>query len=261
MSRKGISKIAVVFSIVGLLLILLVAVFVLPPFVGSPVPVVTLPVPNAYDTMIEAGDMVTGTLEDYAETTDLETLREFVESNSESLALTEQAMLQDGMAPVDYKGGFQAILPDQGVIRQAMRLLLAKGRLAELEGDYGSAASTYAKLFALSNKCANGGLAVHQLISFAGERMGLQNLNEIATKLTPEEKRTTATILSIKRQLIDIKALKAREHAVVKSHHGNLTGTWMILITGANDAMPRVAEVDVEIDKLLREVLDELSKP
>jgi hypothetical protein len=242
-----------------LLMVLLPLSFVL---VNRPrIPLATLPVPNAYDTLYEAGNMVSGLPDDYADTSDQEKLESFVATNAEPLKLVEQAIDQQYMLPIDYEAGMQAVLDGTGPIRQAMRLLHANARIAELDGDTALEAILYAKLFTLANKSATGGLLVHASVASAYERLALKSLKEIVGELAaPQKSEVLALLASVNRQPTDIKRVLKREHVLVKKEHGTLFGSWMIWLTKENTqpAVQRFTQSDAEVVKLNEEVLDQL---
>jgi hypothetical protein len=242
-----------------LLMILLTLSFVL--VNRARIPLATLPTPNAYDTLYQAGNMVSRLPEDYTDTSDREKLVSFIATNTEPLRLVKEAVDQQYVVPIDYEAGMQAVLDGIGPIRQAMRLLHTNARIAELEGDTAREAILYAKLFVLSSKSANGGLLVHASAASAYERLALARLHEIVGELTALQKSEVLALLaSVNRQLTDIDRILEREHVLVKKEHGTLFGSLMIWQTKENTqpAIQRIIETDTEIVELNQEVMDQL---
>lgn len=255
--QKGRSKLIAMLLAAIVLVILIPLSFVL---LNRPTtPLVTLPTPNAYDTLYQAGNMVTGLPEDYADTSDQDKLESFVATNAAALKLVEQAIDQQHVVPIDYEAGMQAVLDSTGPVRQAMRLLHANARLAELEGDKAREAILYVKLFTLSSKSANGGLLVHAMAASAYEGLALNRLKEIVGELAaPQKSEVLALLASVKRQPTDIDRVLERERVLVKKEHGTLSGSWMIWLTkrNAQPAIQRFTQGDTEIVELNQEVLD-----
>jgi hypothetical protein len=255
--RKGKSKLIVMLLTVILLAILLAFSFVL---MNRPtIPLVTLPSPNAYDTLYQAGNLVSGLPEDYADTSDREKLQSFVVRNAAALKLVEQAMDQPYAVPLEYESGMQSVLDSVGPMRQAMRLLHANARIAELDGDEAREAILYAKLFALSSKSANGGLLIHALVASAYERLALKKVKEISGELAaPPKREVFALLASVNRQPTDVERVLERERVLVQKEHGTLFGSWMIWLTKSKSqpAIQRFIQSDAEIVELNQEVLD-----
>ena len=255
--RKGKPKLIVILLAAIVLVVLLPLSVVLVNL--STTPLVTLPTPNAYDTLFEAGNMVSSLPEDYVDTSDQDELESCVATNAAALKLVEQAMGQQYVVPIDYEAGMQAVLDGTGPIRQAMRLLHVNARVAELEGDNAREAILYVKLFSLSSKSATGGLLVHAMAASAYERVALNRLKEIAGVLTaPQKSEVSALLTSVNRLPTDIDRVLERERVLFMKEHGTLSGSWMILLTRRNPqpAIQQYAERDTEIVELNQQVLD-----
>jgi hypothetical protein len=225
------------------------------------VPLVTLPTPNAYDTLQRAGKRITGCPDDYATTSNRNTLEAFLAKNAPALTLIEQSLDQPCIVPIDYEKGIQPLLDGIGPIRQAIRLLHAHARLAELDGDRAREAMLYAKMFAISSKSANGGLLVNAMAASAYEKLALRRLKELAGGLSTVQQRELLVLLeSANRQPTDLEQLLEREHLLVTKQLGTLAGMLLIWQSkpSSQPALQRFIKTDTEVVELNRQILDTL---
>ena len=182
-----------------------------------PLPIVTLPTPNGYETLAEAGATVVGIPNDFDETTDVEALRACVDANARAFDGITKAATQDYAVPIDYQKGMQGVIDSMNhqQIRPAMRLMMVKARLAELEEDYATAAETQVSLLDHAEKIANEGVLVHVQVSLAYQGAALEGLIRLAPKLSQEAKAATlATLQESKHPRMSIDAIQAREEAL-----------------------------------------------
>ena len=259
--RNGRSKLVVILGIAIALVIACPLVIVL---INRPtVPPVTLPTPNAYDTLSEAGNLISQLPSDYAETEDVAKLQAFVEANAPAVDLLNSAVDQQCVVPINYDGKMEDVADTTQPIRQAMRLLHASARIAELENNPANAAREYAKIFELSSKSANGGFIVHTLVAAGHERLALNKLQELAVDLTAQQRQEVRELIaSVDRQPRNIDEIVQREQILVKKEQGTLSGTWMIWATQglAQPAIQQATAVDAEIVQRYQEVLDLLAE-
>lgn len=209
---------------VAFALAIIAALILVAPIKPSPVPVVNLPTPNGYDTLAEAGEMVAGIPDDYDTTTDADSLRACLQTNAKSIELIDQAMTQECVVPVDYDKGRQGVdegLNALGNIRQSMRLLMIKAKLAELEGDLAAAAIAQSELFLHSERTTNEGLLIHVQVSLAYRKSALESLKRLAPQLSSDQKKTTqATLQSQERRRIDVDDIRMREEVIYTKDFG-----------------------------------------
>ena len=258
--KKGCITVAIL-ALVALVLLLTFALES-----NTPTPV-TLPTPNAYDVLVAAGSQIVDMPDDYAETEDTTRLASFLEKNSQALNSLDNIHKLDCVVVYDRSAGLDAVLaktmPESSSIRQAMRLLFAQARLAELQGNQTEAAKRYAKLFAIATKSANQGLLVDNLQSMAIERQALNQLANIVEKLSGDEKlEVLAIIETSNRGPRDLDAIVDREHNLVRNQHGRLSGNWMIRLTKSSqqEQHERFRQTDEGIVRLLKFVIDETKR-
>lgn len=244
------------------ILTLLIAIVILVPlyFIAAKGPVPTPPMPavNAFDTLAEAGSMVVDTdlMEDA-------TMGEFVAANELVAELVAEAVGQDSMVPIT-----EAVLDPIQDIRNALRVQWAKGRLAELEEDYDTAAREYAKLYKLAKKIDKGGLLVHVQVGFAIRRMALQGLKSVIPHLINKEDEEglvgelLGTVGDDLHRVINIEGIKQREDQLTKRSHGMflfLITKWQMGDVGA-EAYAATEASNSEIKLLAEEVFNMLEK-
>ena len=260
MPKAGRAKLIVILISCILLVIFVPGVIVL---MNRPaIPAATGPNPNGFVTLQRAGGMVAGLPDDYSETEDVETLKSFVEKNSQVGALVDEATNQQFVVPIDYQRGFEQATESITPVRQAMRYLIAKARVAELEEDAAEAARLYAQLFFLSSKTSINGLLVHVQASAAYERLALEKLKELADRLTPEQRNTVlTTVVAANRQPHNLEEIIDREHTLVKVEHGTLRAMSMIWLSGQHSqpVIDRTELIDSEIMVLYNQLKQELA--
>lgn len=252
-------------AVLGFIIVVIVLVPLVVVMMNRPrIPVVPLPTPNGFDTMVEAGKAVKIMPENYQELADVEILTAAVRANAQAMALIEDAEGQEAIVPIDYKHDRIAELTDRGApIRQALRALYLKGRLEQFSDQPAAAAETYARMFKLGSESYRGGLLVHFLTACANEMMALDSLSEVIPKLDEDGKRTVLAVLeSVGRDPVNLEEVMAREHALVLQEHGALYGRWMLQMTKgtsnpamqhANDADARVLTINENVISQLRE--------
>lgn len=261
MKKTGKAKLTVILIGCILLVVLVPGVIVLMNRPG--LRTATLPSPNGFETLQRAGHTVTGLPDDYSETEDVEKLKTFVETNHEAGALIDQAVDQQFVVPIDYQRGFAQATESISPVRQAMRYLIAKARVAELEQDEEKAALLYAKLFSVASMTTHEGLLVHVQAAAAYERLGLGKLKEISPQLTTQQKEDVLSIIvATNRQPRDLDAVVKREHTLSKIEHGTLRATAMIWLSGhlSTPVIDRTRAVDAEVMTLYNQLQQELAE-
>lgn len=242
-----------------LVLVLLLAIVTLVPIVlvmnRPSVKAIPLPTPNAYDTLADAGNMVVKEAELF-DLEDVEKLKEFVQVNSAAFVLIDDATKQQAVVPINYESGEIASEIDSvSAIRQALRLQLAKSKIADVEMDPINSATEYARLLTLANKTDEGGLLLHFQVASAYRRAALQGLYEVAGELDEKMKDEVASIMAINgTRPLDMDAVMQREEALAKSQHGVFMGTIMRWHTGSQAAIEQAKAIDAEIQLLEKSV-------
>ena len=100
----------------------------------------TIPTPNAWNTLTQAGSQVTGFPE--AEEPTTEQWREFVAMNAEAWAQAQSAIEQDGVVEVDYSGTLSQAIENTSFHWSSIGALCsAHAEIAEDEGRYADAAN------------------------------------------------------------------------------------------------------------------------
>ena len=198
-----------------------------------PIPVVVLPTPNGYDTLSKAGAIVAEMPQDYDTTMDADVLRDCVVANSEAFALIDEALRQDCVVPVEYDKGYESVVESMNAssnIRQAMRLLMVKARLAELDGDLVAAATAQTELLLHSRRIADEGLLVHAQVSLVYQKSALQNLNRLAPQLGNDQKKTVLSAFKdVDRQGMNVDDIRTREEALSYESNMGILNRWHML--------------------------------
>src|SRR5258705_1300652 len=126
------------------LVVALIALAALIGFFGSgTAPSAPLPNPNGYDDFLKAGALVTGDVSG-APTLGLEELRNLMLTNAEPLRLVRLGLTRACSFPTDSAiTDFSSALGDLGNLKRLVQLLVAEGRLAEIESQPAHAARSY----------------------------------------------------------------------------------------------------------------------
>src|SRR5262249_1249222 len=141
-------------------------------FITRPGPPPTLPNPNGYDDLLKAGEAVTGKIDD-ASNLDHEALRVLVVTNAEALQLLRVGLTRRCAVPTDALiANFGSISHDLIVLKSLAKVLVAEGRLAEMESRLSDAARSYTDAIHLGNEISRGGLLINRLVGIACEGMG-----------------------------------------------------------------------------------------
>src|SRR5438477_11744083 len=112
-------------------------------FTGGAERSATIPNPNGYDDFVQAGALAPDDASDAA-TFETNQLREFVRTNAEPLRLVRLGLTRRCSFPTDSAiTNFSATFGGLGRFRRVAWLLVAEGRLAELEDRLSDAARSY----------------------------------------------------------------------------------------------------------------------
>lgn len=231
---------------------------------------VSYPSPNGFDSVVEAGQKMTPLPMDFDSSQDTVALQTYLNANVDALSLFGQAMDQGCMVRMPDSQTMDQAYEQLGGTRNASRLMYVKARVAELEGRSVDAADALVKIAVVGRRLANGGLLIHQLMSVAIERQGLEGLMQLAPKLPADEKVRLAKLIQAEdKHDVDIdakiEAITFREHDNVKRESGTFAGTYMIWMLGDTDfAKQPYDQFRLEqeaIQSQRTELLDLLSQP
>ena len=233
---------------------------------NKPVPTVTIPSPNGYDVLAEVGRLIQDIPDDYAETTDVASLKACIATNGEGLEKLANVDSMNFAVPIPRDAGLEAsmacLIEECGALRQSIRLLHVEARVAELEGQIGLAAERYARIFAIGSQSANGGLLINKQASLALERIAITRLSELVDELSEEERAAVLAIIgTTNRRPGRVRSeFVARDHNLVRNQHGALFGNWMIYQTKSSQrkSIETVESADMEIEDLFQSTKQKL---
>jgi hypothetical protein len=158
-----------------------------------PRPAVVLPVPNAYDDYVEAGQLcrsagaatVTsipgGRREAYERGVPLAQVHAVVERNRPALVRLRQGFKRQARNPILLS--FTVNFPELADFRSLARVLVSEGKLSERERRPNEAARSYLDCVRLGLDVERGGLLIHGLVGLAIQDIGLDHLNRVADRL------------------------------------------------------------------------------
>lgn len=154
-----------------------------------------LPNPNGFDDLVNAGIAVANGVGEY-QNLSLEELRIFVASHSEALALARTGLSRTCAVPVslvlDDFSQMSYILMGQ---KRLAQLLVAEGRLAELENRPADAAQSYLDAVRLGHENSRGGFVMNRLVGIACSAIGMSPLGRLSPQLDCEQLKTVAAEL------------------------------------------------------------------
>jgi hypothetical protein len=158
-----------------------------------PPPPPPLPNPNGYDDFCQAAALVTG---DLSNATNRDSLRAALSANAEPLRLIRLGLTRQCLLPLD-----SALTNATGMMNQLAdmkklcQLLVAEGRLREMEDQPGEAARSYTDAIRFGNEISRGGFFITRLVGIACETMGHHALVKVVPKLSREDSRPILTEL------------------------------------------------------------------
>lgn len=154
-----------------------------------------LPNPNGYDDLVKAGDAVANGVGEHPSLS-LEELRIFVAAHSEALALARTGLSRTCAVPaslfLDDFSQMSYILMGQ---KRLAQLLVAEGRLAELEDRPVAAARSYLDAVRLGQEISRGGFVINRLVGIACSAIGMSPLGGLAPQLDCEQLKTVVAEL------------------------------------------------------------------
>ena len=172
MARKVIKYLVIAIVAVNVAILAIV-------FLGKPPPPRPLPSPNGYDDFVKAGRMVTSSTNDYSNMS-REELGVLISTNEEALKLVRTGLSHECRVPVEYSVEYANALPNNlSFIKKLALLMLAEGRLAELEGRTNDAIKIYLDGVRFGQECDRGGLLISKLVGIACEAIPLRALDAL----------------------------------------------------------------------------------
>jgi hypothetical protein len=109
---------------------------------GQPPASPVLPNPNGYDDFVKAARLLTGDVGN-ANTLDRGGLQTLVSMNSQSLALLRLGLTRQSALPDSFMTNIGAMLGDFARLKQLAQVLVAEGRLMEMDNRLADAAQSY----------------------------------------------------------------------------------------------------------------------
>lgn len=161
------------FAALLLALLLLPAVAYCQMLFPTPVPVATLPTPNAYVELTRLGAELKANSQ-----ADRKQLL-----NAARKALAHDSLIPVNYAPNDLQLGLHVEL------RTLLRAWAAEGRAAETDGRYDEACETYLDLIRAGAKTSRGGLLAEWILSRQFLREGLEGIQRVRGRLSPSKLR------------------------------------------------------------------------
>ena len=152
-----------------------------------------LPNPNGYDDFIKAGEAVLGNVGDWPDL-DHDGLDALVATNAEPLRLLRLGLTRQSVMPMDFSVTNNARFLPRGPQNLAL-LLVAEGRLREMENRPADAALSYVEAIRFGNAMSRGGFLVTRLVGLDCEGIGYAPLAKLAPKLNRDEARAVLTDL------------------------------------------------------------------
>jgi len=162
---------------------------------NRPVPRPPLPNPNGYDDFVRAGQTLVGDPRDFGTMT-REELRLLVATNAEALNLLRQGLTRRCRIALDFSTNYLGVrTPEVMTAKKLAELLVADGRMAELEHRTNDAARIYLQAIRFGNEAVRGGVMIDRLVGSACEVIGITSLQKLVNYL--DARNCSATIKSL----------------------------------------------------------------
>jgi len=112
-------------------------------------------------------------------------------TNAEPLRLVRLGLTRACSFPTDSAiTDFSSALGDLGNLKRLVQLLVAEGRLAEIESQPADAARSYLDAIRFGNEISRGGFMINRLVGVACETIGGSPLARLAPGLNCDQSRT-----------------------------------------------------------------------
>jgi hypothetical protein len=147
-----------------------------------------LPSPNGYDDFLHAASILQGDPGTFSTAT-IGELRKLLAENGESLRLLRLGLSRRCSVPTaSGLTNFNGLVGDLPLLKSLSHLLMAEGRLAELEERWPAAAASYADAMALGNETGRGGFLFNYLVGLSFEWKSELTLYPLVGKLSDGER-------------------------------------------------------------------------
>ena len=148
-----------------------------------------LPNPNGYDDFIKASKAIARSADDPSLIDlDHERLRVWVATNAEPLCLLRAGLNRLCAMPVE-AALTNANMNQLADMKKLAHLLIAEGRLRELDNQPADAARSYTDLIRFGNEISRGGWLITRLVGIACEALGCRALAQVVPRLGREDVR------------------------------------------------------------------------
>lgn len=187
------------------------------------------PVPNAFNTIGRACELMSPVPMDFDTSKDLEALNQYLASNAQALRLSEKAAGQESLCPLSEIASMEELMDSANAVRGLSRVMFVKARVAELEGRSADAADDLANMMMVGRRSANGGLGVNYQVAAAIELQATEGLLQLASKLATEQKIRIAGLIETENDRDQtsqdlIESVFQREHFMALRQNGNVQG-------------------------------------
>jgi len=132
-----------------------------------------LPNPNGYDDFVKAQKALTVDPNNFESTRPRE-LQDQLAKNADSLKLLRRGLTKQCRVPLEFSTNYLSIVGSLGHIKQLAYLLVADGRLAELEHRTNDAARCYLEAIRFGEESCRGGLMINKLFGVACEAIAVR---------------------------------------------------------------------------------------
>jgi hypothetical protein len=192
-----------------------------------PRPTVAMPVPNGYEDLVRAGEMLNNVRVPDSETARPEAIQAFVRNNIQVFDTVRRGLNRECRVRLTYN---HTDLARCVGFRQLMRALIAEGKLAEADGRPGDAVTSYLDGIRLAEAISHGGLLVNRLVGRAIERTGVEELLKIPDPLDHlETQRAIDSLQALDTRRESIDAVFALDRIWTDHVYGKLDRVWEVI--------------------------------
>lgn len=156
-----------------------------------PRPTVVMPVPNGYEDLVRAGEMLKNVTVPDRETATTEEFRAFVQDNVEVFDIIRLGLSRECRVRLTYNA---SDFSGYGNL-QLFRALIAEGKLAEAEGRLGDAVTSYLDAVRFTEAMSYGGMVTDDMVGGALEREGVRQLVRIIDSVPHRELKRAIDLL------------------------------------------------------------------
>src|SRR5437667_9828703 len=153
---------------------------------NRPAPKPPLPNPNGYDDFVQAVQFAVGNGGDLSLSQG--ELRELIVKNAEALRLVRQGLTRSCRVRADFTAAnFSPHMSQLAGMKRLVWLLVAEGRLAEMEHRTNDAIRIYLESIRFGQEACRGGLVIDKLVGIACQATGVEPLKRIMRSLHASE--------------------------------------------------------------------------